>query len=72
MWIVERSRTATVYVPVVIVFTALPAAVFSEMVKPGPEASRSFDFGVTAFDGGFGVGGGDVAFPTVNDPLIVP
>jgi hypothetical protein len=51
--------------------TALPAAVFSEIEKPGPDVSWSFDFGVTTFAGWL-VGGGVVTFPTVNEPLIVP
>ena len=71
MWICDRSRTTTVYVPVLIDLTALPAAVFSAIEKPGPDVSWSFDRGVTTFDGGF-VGGGVVTFPTVNEPRICP
>ena len=54
--------------PTFIRFTALPAAVLSAIVNPGPDVSTSFVLAVTAAPPPVGVDG--AASPTVNDPFI--
>src|SRR5262245_51396170 len=46
-WMRPRSRTTTVYVPVLIDLTVFPAAVFNVIVNPGPDVRRSFVLAVT-------------------------
>ena len=75
VWMRLRSRTTTVYVPVFIDVTVLPAVVLSVIVKPGPDVRTSFVFGVTAplREGGF-CGGGCLGrdVPDGERPFIVP